>query len=179
MEVAAQPAHRQEEIRRQEDHEEAGRERKRPCRESACGKNDSECGSAVCQKVHDDYGVELHGEHLHGHHAKALRLLVHLLILEGVRLVDLKGRHSLQVLQEAASKLCILIPIFCQDFLGDLLHHHDRARDQRDTQKKNQSRLQASCSREEDEQSDRRDKRVEELRHILAKIALQLVYSFH
>ena len=107
------------------------------------------------------------------------RFLIHLLVLELVRLIDLKSRHALQVFEKCAAKRRVLVPIFCQDPLRDLLHHHDRAGNKRDAQQEDKSRPEAPGSREDDEERQRRDKRVEELRHILAKIALQLVYSLY
>ena len=144
-----------------------------------CRQYDAERRAAIGEKVHDNDGVELHRQDFHGHDAEMLRLLIHLLVLVSVRLIDLESGHSLQVLEKSASKLRVLVPIFCQDLLGDLLHHHDRARDQRNAQEQDQAGLQASRRRKENKQGHRRDKSVEELGYILAKIALQLVYSLH
>ena len=177
MEIAAQPSHGQEEIRRQKDHEQAGAKSQGARHEFTGRKDNADCGAAVGQKVHDNDGIELHGQHFHGHDAEMLRLLIHLLMLVLVRLVDLEGRHALQVFQEGAAQLCILVPIFGQNLLGDLLHHHDGTRNQRNADQKHHGRAQAPCRNEHDEQSDRRQECIEKLRHILAKIAFQLINS--
>ena len=179
MEVAAELSHGEKEIRGQKDHEKAGRQTEISSHEGAGRQHDADRCAAAGEKVHDDDGIELHREHFHRDYSEMLRFLVHLLVFELVRLVDLESRHALQVFEEGAAELGVLAPIFCQDLLGDLLHHHDRPRDQRHEQQKDEARLPASGRRKEDEQGERRDERVEELRHILAKIALKLVYSLH
>ena len=65
-----------------------------------------------------------------------LGLLIHLLMLVFVRLIDLERRHALQVFQKGAAQLRVLVPIFGQNSLRDLLHHHNGSRDQRDADQK-------------------------------------------
>ena len=81
--------------------------------------------------VHHDDGVELHGEHLHGDGAEALRLLVHGLMTRGVSPVDLEGGEALEVLQEAVAQLGVLVPVLAQYVFGHLLHRHDGRGNQR------------------------------------------------
>ena len=179
MEIAPETPHRQEEIRRQQDHEQALREPDGTVYERA-RRQDNACGRAsVRQKVHDDDGVELHREHFHGHDAEVFGLLIHFIVLPPVRFIDLERGHALQVLEECAAQTGVLVPVFCQDPLGDLLHDHDRRGDQRNAYEKDQRGLKAPRRCKEAEQCERRQERIKELRHVLAKIALQLVYSFH
>ena len=177
MEIASKPSHGQEEICREKDHEQAGSKPQGARHEFPGRKDNADCGAAVGQKVHDNDGIELHGQHFHGHDAEMLRLLIHLLMLVLVRLVDLERRHTLQVFQKGAAQLCVLVPVFCQYTLGDLLHHHDGTRNQRNADQKHHGRAQAPCRNEHDEQSDRRQECIEKLWHILAKIAFQLINS--
>lgn len=81
--------------------------------------------AAECHNIHDDDRVEPHGEHGHGHAAKALGFGVHSAITRGICLVDLARCEGLQVLEKAVAELGILIPIFGENALGDLLHRHD------------------------------------------------------
>ena len=177
MEIASQPSHREEEIRREKDHEQTGRQAQRSCHEFTSRQNDADGCAAIGKQVHDNDRIELHCQHFHSHDAEVLGLLIHLLMLVFVRLIDLERCHSLQVFQKGAAQLCILVPIFGQDFLRDLLHHHNGSRDQRDADQQNYSRAQTPRSGEHSEQRDGCKERIEELWHILAKIALQLVNS--
>ena len=73
--------------------------------------DDPQRRSPISHQVHDGDGVELHGQHLHGDLSKTLGLLVHLLLFEGVRLVDFQGRQPLEVLQKCVPQRGILPPV--------------------------------------------------------------------
>ena len=179
MEIASQPPHGQEEIRREQDHEHHIGKADAAADKGLRRKQNPQRRAAVGHKVHDGDGIELHGEHRHGHLAEVLGFPVHLQVLVRVRLIGFQRGHALQVFQEGAAQLRILSPVFSQDLLRDLLHHHDGPRDQGHTNQQHRRYLPAAAEAKQEKEGDGRHEGIEKLRHILAEIAFQLVHALH
>ena len=178
VEVGAQLAHGQEEVRGDEDDEETPKEVDGARGRGKERHRDARHGASQGHDVHHNDGVELHGEHLHGDGAEALRLLVHGLVARGVRLVDLEGGEALEVLEEAVAQLGVLVPVLAQDALCHLLHRHDGHGDERHAEQQHDRRGQAH-GRHHRKQRHRRQHGIEELREVLAKVGLKLLAALH
>ena len=128
----------------------------------------------IGDEVHDDDRVQLHREHAHGHAAEGLGFLVHLVRLGLVRLKDLQGREALEILKETVAKLGVLLPIRRKQAAGDGLHRRDgdgNKRHARDEARRNRK----GDGRDADKKGDGRQKRIEELRQVEAKVRLDLL----
>ena len=95
MEKRAELAHGDEKVRRQQDDEQRARKVDLPRAQLCCGHDDAERCAAVGDEVHDRDGVELHRKNLHRDLAELFGLDVHLIIFEGVGLIDFQGRQAL------------------------------------------------------------------------------------
>ena len=174
VEIAAQQAHGDEEVRRQQYYQKAAVRPYFPARELRRRQYDAQRRAAVGDEIHDGDGVELHREDFHRYLAKALRLLVHLLLLELVRLVYLQRRQPLQILQEGVPQRRVLTPVFAKQLLRPALHRHYRHGDERHADKQHRGAQHADRA-EHGEQRQRCEHGVEELRQICAEVRLQLV----
>ena len=103
MEKGAEEPHGDEEIRREQDDEQAAGECDVSCRKLCGCQYYAESRAAVGDQVHNSDGVKLHGQHLHGDAAELLGFGIHLFLLETVRLIDFQRGEALQVFQEGVS----------------------------------------------------------------------------
>lgn len=133
MKVAAEKAHRKEEIRGQKQDHQAARKRDVAGCKARDGDNGAERRAAVGDEVHDGDGVELHRQHTHCDLPELLGLAVHLLVARGVRLIDFQSREPLQVFEEGVAHLRVLAPVFRQELFGPRLDRRDGNGDQRHT----------------------------------------------
>ena len=173
VEVRPQRAHRQEEIRRQQNDAERARQRHAARSELLRGHDDAQRRAAVGDDVHDDDRVELHRQHLHRHLAEVLGLTVHGRVAGLVGLINLERGQPLQVLQKAVAQRSVLAPVSAQQFFGELLHSYDGNGDQRHADHQDDRRAQADRGQCE-KQRDRCDHGVEKLRQIRAEVGLEL-----
>ena len=174
MEVRPQGAHGDEEVRRQEDDGECGEERHVARGVLHKRHDDADCGAAVGEDVHDGHRVQLHGEQLHGGAAELLGLGVHALVALGVGLVDFQRGEALQVLQKSAAQVGVGAPVLAHHAAGDLLNGDDGCGNERHAHEQSHGRRQAQ-RRQSAEQRDGGQKRVKQLRKILAEVAFQLL----
>ena len=132
VEVGTQQPHRQEEIRRQYNDQQALCQGHLPAPILGHREDHSQGSPAVSDEVHDGNGVELHGQHFHGDFSKLLGLPVHLFLLKPVGLIDLQRGQPLEVFQEGIPQRRVLPPVTGQQLFGPTLHRHNGHRNQRD-----------------------------------------------
>ena len=177
MEKGPQHPQRQEELRRDQQHEKALHEADIAFCIFQYAQGDPHCRSAVSHHVHDADGVELHDEHAHGYLPELFGILVHPAGVFPVGTVYLQRREPLETFQEAVAKMRVAAPVFPQQPFRYLLYHDDGRRYQRQTDQQHQRHFQtySGCYREK---CQRRRHAVEELRHILAHVKFQLFRTF-
>ena len=105
-----------------------------------------------------------------------LCLLVHRLVARPVSPIDLERRESFEILEEGIAELGVLVPIGRKDALCDLLHSHDRERDERHEDEQHDSGSKVHRGNH-DKERDRCQDRIEELRQILPEVGLELLAS--
>ena len=176
MEEGSELAHRQEEVCREQHDCKRLEDGDRACGKSGKRDPDARCSAAQGDNVHNDDGVELHREHFHRDDAEVLCLLVHRLVARPVSPIDLERRESFEILEEGIAELGVLVPIGRKDALCDLLHSHDRERDERheDEQHDSGSKIHRG---NHDKERDRCQNRIEDLRQILPEVGLELLAS--
>ena len=174
VEVRPQRAHRQEEIRRQQNDAERARQCYAVCIELMRGHDDAQRRAAVGDDVHDDDRVELHRQHLHRHLAEVLGLTVHGRVAGLVGLINLERGQPLQVLQKAVAQRSVPAPVLAQQLFSKFLHSHDGNRDERHTDHQDDRRVQTDWG-QRNKQRDRCDHGVEKLRQIRAEVGLELL----
>ena len=125
VEEAAQQTHGEEKLRGQENDGKAPGRGDVPLGELDQGQNGAKRRPAIGNEVHNNNGVELHGEHLHGHLAKFLRLYVHLLLPGPVGLIDLQGGQTLEIFQKVIAQAGVFAPVLGQQLFGKGLHRCD------------------------------------------------------
>ena len=176
VEKRAELPHGNEKVCRQQDDQQRARERDMPRAVLRCRENNAQRRTAVGDDVHDRDGVELHGQDLHGDLTKLLRFLVHDVVAQAVRLIDLQRGQPLQILQKGIAELCILPPIARQELFCPCLHRRNGDRDQRNAHE------QRKCSRHIDKAQHGKERQrcehgVEKLRQIRAEIRLELIHA--
>ena len=178
MEERPERAQRDEELRRQEHHGKGREQGDLAVRELNERHDDAHRRAAEREQVHDRDRVQLHAQKPHRRTAKRLGLLVHARMALPVGLVDLERGQTLQVLEERAAQVGVGAPVGAHDALGDLLHRHDGQGDERHARQEGRRRGQAQ-GREAREQREGGQNRVEQLRDVLAEVALQLLAALH
>ena len=176
MEERPERAQRDEELRRQEHHGKGREQGDLAVRELNERHDDAHRRAAEREQVHDRDRVQLHAQKPHRRTAKRLGLLVHARMALPVGLVDLERGQTLQVLEERAAQVGVGAPVGAHDALGDLLHRHDGQGDERHARQEGRRRGQAQ-GREAREQREGGQNRVEQLRDVLAEVALQRARS--
>ena len=178
MKIGTQQAHGQEKFGRQKDDKDCPKEGQAPGMKLPHRQDNPQCSTAISDKVHDNNGVQLHGEDFHGNFAEAFGLLVHLLMLVGIRLINFEGGKPLQVFQKRIAQGGILTPVFPQKLLGKTLHCHNGNGDQRDAEKQNNCTGQTDKAQDR-KQGQRRKDCVAQLRQIRPKVHLQLINALY
>ena len=178
VEEASQQPHGEEELRRQQDDGKAPGGGDMPLGQLEQGQNGPQSRPAVGDEVHNDNGVELHGEHLHGHLAKLLRLLGHLLLTGLIGLIDFQGGQALEILQEVVAQTGVLPPVLGQQLFGKGLHRRNGNGDEGHAHQQHHGAYQADGG-QEDKEGHGSQQAVEELGQVGAEVDLQLVHSFH
>ena len=178
VEEAAQLAHGDKEIRRQQQNQQTAAQPHRAGAEAGQRHDHARRRAAVGHQIHDGDGVELHGEHLHGDAAELLGLLVHLLILKPVGPVDFEGGQPLQIFQKGIAQSGVLGPVAAEQLFGPGLHRRDGDGDEGYTNQQHQRRRHIHKA-EHHEEGERRQQGVKELGQIGAKVGFQLVHAFH
>ena len=112
MKEGAELSHGDKEIRRKENDEQTSRKSDMTAFVLRRRHDNAKRRTAVGDEIHDRDGVELHGQHLHGNLSEFLRLPVHLLIFEAVRLIDLQRGQPLQIFKESVAQRRVLSPVF-------------------------------------------------------------------
>ena len=140
MEKRAELAHGDEKVRRQQDDEQRARKVDLPRAQPRCGHDDAERRAAVGDEVHDRDGVELHRKDLHRNLAELFGLDVHLIIFEGVGLIDFQGRQALQIFKKRVAERRVLPPVFREQLLRPGLNHSNRNGYHRHTYQKHNGR---------------------------------------
>ena len=93
--------------------------------------DDAGCGARKGKDVHDDHGVQLHGEQAHRGLAELLRLLVHPAMTPLIGPEDLKRGETLDALQEERAQVGVGVPVVAHDALGDFHDSHEGDRNER------------------------------------------------
>jgi hypothetical protein len=176
MEERSELAHRQEEVSREQHDCKRLEDGDRACGKSRERDPDACRSAAQSDDVHHNDGVELHREHFHRDDAEVLCLPVHRLMARPVSPIDLERRESFEILEKGIAELGVLVPVGRKDALCDLLHSHDRERDERHEDEQHDGSCQIH-RRNHDEERDRRQDRIEELRQILPEVGLELLAS--
>ena len=174
MEKRTQSAHGNEELARQEHDRECGGECRRANRELPQHGDDANRRSAECEQVHNGDRIQLHGKQAHRRFAKAFRRLVHFLVLLGVGRRDFQRGEALNSLEEHAAQIGIAAPVIAHGTARDFLHGHDRRRNEWHAHEQRHSGRKRQRSKRH-EQRNGRDQGIEQLGHILAEIALELL----
>ena len=132
--------------------------------------------TAIGNDVHDRDGIELHGQDLHGDLAEFFRFLIHDVVAQAIRLIDLQRGQPLQILQKGIAELCVLSPIARQELFCPRLHRRNGDRDQRNAyQQRKRSRHIDKAQYGKERQ--RCEHGVEKLRQISAEIRLKLIHA--
>ena len=174
MEKRAELAHGDEKVRRQQDDEQRARKVDLPRAQLRCGHDDAERRAAVGDEVHDRDGVELHRKNLHRDLAELFGLDVHLIIFEGVGLIDFQGRQALQIFKKRVAERRVLPPVFREQLLRPCLYRRDGDGDERHADEQHDRRRHAHEA-QHDKKRQRREHRVEKLRQIRAEVRFELV----
>ena len=174
MEKRAELAHGDEKVRRQQDDEQRARKVELPRAQLRCGHDDAERRAAVGDEVHDRDGVELHRKNLHRDLAELFGLDVHLIIFEGVGLIDFQGRQALQIFKKRVAERRVLPPVFREQLLRPCLYRRDGDGDERHADEQHDRRRHAH-EVQHDKKRQRREHRVEKLRQIRAEVRFELV----
>ena len=176
MEVAAQQAQGQEEIRRQQEDGQGAGQAELALGKGRCRADDAKTRTAVGHQVHQGHAVQLHGQHLHRDLAEPLGLGIHLLVLPAVCLIDLQGGQALDILQKAVAQGGVLAPVVRQQLLGELLHRHNGQGDERHTAQQEDGRARVHAHQQH-KQGHRGQQAVKQLGQILCKVGVDLLYT--
>ena len=176
VEKRAELPHGNEKVCRQQDDQQRARERDMPrtvlCR---CEDHTQRC-TAIGNDIHDRNGIELHGQDLHGDLTKLLRFLVHDVVAQAVRLIDLQRGQPLQILQKGIAELRVLPPVARQELFCPCLHRRNGDRDQRNAHQQH-DRCRYIDKAQYGKERQRREHGVEKLRQIRAEIRLELIHA--
>ena len=176
VEVAAQQAQGQEEIRRQQEDGQGAGQAELALGKGRCRADDAKTRTAVGHQVHQGHAVQLHGQHLHRDLAEPLGLGIHLLVLPAVCLIDFQGGQALDILQKAVAQGGVLAPVVRQQLLGELLHRHNGQGDERHTAQQEDGRARVHAHQQH-KQGHRGQQAVKQLRQILCKVGVDLLHT--
>ena len=177
VEERAQRAQRDEEVCREEHECERAGKGHGAGRIGVEHHDDACCGARKGKDVHDDHGVQLHGEQAHRGLAELLRLLVHPAMTPLIGPEDLKRGETLDAFQEKRAQVGVGVPVVAHDALGDLHDSHEGDRNERHAAQEHHCRRGAQRGQAEEERN-RGNEGVEELRQVVAEIRLKLLDAF-
>ena len=95
MKKGTQLPHGNKEISRQKDDEQASGQIHFSRMHPAHRKDDSQCSTAISDKIHDRNRIQLHRQHFHGDLTELFRFRIHFLIFKSIRLIDFQSRQPL------------------------------------------------------------------------------------
>ena len=177
VEERAQRAQRDEEVCREEHEGERTGKGHGAGRIGVEHHDDACCGTRKGKDVHDDHGVQLHGEQAHRGLAELLRLLVHPAMTPLIGPEDLERGETLDALQEERAQVGVGVPVVAHDALGDFHDSHEGDRNERHAAQEHHCGRGAQWGQAEEERN-RGNEGIEEVRQVVAEIRLKLLDAF-
>ena len=174
MEIRPQLAQRQEETRRQQRDHQGSRQPDLADHELPNRRANTGRGATVRHQVHRRERAQLDLQHTHGHHAEFLGLAVHVLGRTPVGIEGFQRFQALQVVKERSAHIRVLAPVLLEHAGGA---HRDQPHDddnQRSAHQQHQ-RGRPIDGGNKDEQGDRCENRIEQLRKEQFEEALDLL----
>ena len=179
MEIGAQLAQGDEEFRGQEhDEQHAAQIERRRCRAGVGvlpqGDADARRSAAIGDQIYGGQRAQLDAQHAHRHDTEALGILTHRRGGAPVGVEGLQRLQALQIVEEGRAHVGVAPPIAFEGAGGAHRHHPHNEDDQRraDQQRKGRGQVERG---DHDEQRDRREHRVEQLRQEQFEATLNLL----